>query len=231
MGDLLHVGALAAPGEIVLNALGRLHCHKRLMSSVCAGFRTWWLKSRCAQRARIGAVVSVLGSIGCRGDALRPTGPSDPGSGCGLAPMPLNACTTVTPRCPQPRPEGAQPLISIATCLFRGREAGCEPGPILPGCPRRSWGPIMTLVNPSRDALHPCVAGGELHLAVTATAVGGATISWEGSEWDSVTCRVVGPEITGSTSIDGPCCEKTIDVHYPAGDFTVRFVIRTDWQP
>ncbi len=89
----------------------------------------------------------------------------------------------------------------------------------------------MTLVNPNRDAAHPCTAGGELQIVASATTDGGATIRWSAHEWDSVTCAVVGPEIASSTGIDGPCCEKVIDIYFPAGKFTARFAIRTDWQP
>jgi hypothetical protein len=85
----------------------------------------------------------------------------------------------------------------------------------------------MTLVNPNRDELHPCVAGGEMQAAPE----GGASVEWTAHEWDSVTCRVVGAEITGRDVVNGPCCEKVIDVLFPAGKFFFRMVVRTDWQP
>ncbi len=56
-------------------------------------------------------------------------------------------------------------------------------------------------------------------------------IRWDASEFDPVTCRVVGPELSGEASIAGPCCEKVIDIYLPVGDTTYRFAIRTDWQP
>lgn len=89
----------------------------------------------------------------------------------------------------------------------------------------------MTLVNPNRDEANPCISGGDLQIIATATPEGGATILWSAHERDSVTCDFVGPEITGSTTIDGPCCERVIDIYFPAGRFTTRFAIRTDWQP
>lgn len=89
----------------------------------------------------------------------------------------------------------------------------------------------MTLVNPNKDESHPCPIGGEMQLILTATADGGATVRWNAHEWDSVTCAVVGPEITGQDEITGPCCERVNDIYFPAGKFTMRIVTRTDWQP
>jgi len=89
----------------------------------------------------------------------------------------------------------------------------------------------MTLVNPNRDESRPCVSGGELQIIAGATSDGGATIRWSAHEFDSVTCAVVGPEITGSDAVEGPCCEKMIDIYFPSGQFTMRFLFRTDWEP
>lgn len=102
---------------------------------------------------------------------------------------------------------------------------------MVPGCPRSSYAPIMTLVNPNMDESHPCFAGGEMQVGIASTTTGGATVQWRAHEWDSVTCSVVGPEINGSDVVTGPCCERAIDVLFPAGKFIVRMVVRTDWQP
>lgn len=184
--------------------------------------------------ALIGVVVVVLGA--CRTDAP-PAGPSDPRNGCAVGPFPVltsgpEPCPGLGSRCPQPRPQDAKALIWVLSCMYREGQPGCEPSaPMVPGCPRDAYAPFMTLVNPNRDELHPCFSGGDMRVVIAATATGGATVQWSAHERDAVSCSFVGPEITGSDVVTGPCCERMIDVRFPAGKFFVRMVVRTDWQP
>jgi hypothetical protein len=184
------------------------------------------------QVAIIGVVIGLL-AAGCEGP---PTEPNDARSLCGRGPFPVatsgpESCPGLASRCPDAPPQDATTLIWVNGCGFREGEADCQPVPLIPGCPQKSYAPIMTLRNPNRDASHPCIIGGELQLLVFPTANGGATVQWRAHERDAVTCNVVGPDIDGSGVVDGPCCEKVFDVYFPAGKFTQRIVIRTDWQP
>jgi len=182
----------------------------------------------------VSTAMVVLIGVGC-GSSPLPTPPSNLPTGCALGPMPVvttgpEACLTVAPRCPARRPVAVQTLVWIGTCSFRGRDAGCEPIQ-LPGCPRDLKIVELRLVNLNRDDSRPCLIGGELHIDARATAEGGARILWDAQEFDAASCAPIGPEMEGEAVLEGPCCSKTIDVYFPAGDFTARTVIRTDWQP
>jgi hypothetical protein len=139
-------------------------------------------------------------------------------------------CASVAPSCPAPRPNDAQTLIAIQSCAFRRAEGSCEPVPIVPGCPRSSWTLFMTMVNPNRSDAQPCFSGGDLHLFVNATPDGGASVRWEALERDPMTCQFTDLHIQGTASVTGACCERVVDVLFPAGEWIARFVIRTDWQ-
>lgn len=158
-----------------------------------------------------------------------------PDATLGLTPIPIvttgpEPCFTVAPRCPARRPSAAQTLVWIGTCGFCGRDDGCEPIQ-LPGCPRDFKFVDLNLVNLNRDESRPCVSGGRMHIDARATPGGGARLLWDAQERDATTCEAVGPEMEGEAVLDGPCCSKVIDVYFPAGHFTTRIVVRTDWQP
>lgn len=182
----------------------------------------------------VGTATLVSAGVGC-GNSPFPTPPSDLPGGCGLGRIPVvttgpEPCLTVAPRCPARRPSAAQTLVWVGTCSFRGRDAGCEPIQ-LPGCPRDFKFVDLNLVNLNRDESRPCVSAGQMHIDARATAGGGARLLWDAQERDATSCESVGPEMEGEAVLEGPCCSSVIDVYFPAGNFTVRIVIRTDWQP
>lgn len=183
--------------------------------------------------AIVAAVVVLPGGCASPSPTL---GPTDPRSGCGLGPVPVSTvgpepCFTVTPRCPRQRPESARAVVWVATCSFLGRQGPCLRELVqLPGCPGDSKIVAMSLMHPSPDK-RSCVIAADLRLDARATPGGGATVRWEAVEYDPVSCRIVGPELSGEATIMGPCCETVVDTYFPVNDFTHRTVIRTDWQP
>jgi len=99
------------------------------------------------------------------------------------------------------------------------------------GCPTISGKIVhMTLINPVRDETRTCFSGGDFSFRVQPTENGGAEFGWHAWERDPVTCRYTGEEKEGSGVVEGPCCREIVDIYYPAGDWTLRFVVRTDWK-
>lgn len=176
-------------------------------------------------------LIVVCGSA-CRGDAP-PTEPPHPRSGCGSGPVPIvttgpEPCLTVTPQCPRRRPDDARTIVWVGTCGFAGRQGSCQPIQ-MPGCPGESKIVFMGLVHPVVEK-QSCVIQADLHIDVRATPSGGATVFTEGFEYDPVSCRRTGPDLHEEAAIAGPCCEKVVDTYFQANDFTLRTVVRTDWQ-
>ena len=152
---------------------------------------------------------------------------------CGIGPVePRGATgedseTQLQPRCPMTPSENAQPIFALATCSFGKDEKECIPIPVqtaLSGMP----GLHFNLINPNSGIPPGCA--GELFISVLSTSNGGAEIRWEGQEKDPQTCDQTGPDITGSTELPGPCCQRFVDIHYPEQDFTFRVLVQMDWQ-
>ena len=136
--------------------------------------------------------------------------------------------TQFQPRCPTTPSENAQPIFALATCSFGKDEKDCTTVPVpenyLSGIP----GGHFNLIDPNPGVPPGCA--GELLMSVLSTSNGGAEIRWEGQEKDPQTCNQIGPDLTGSTTLPCPCCQRIVDIHYPEQDFTFRVLVQMDWQ-
>ncbi len=96
-------------------------------------------------------------------------------------------------------------------------------------CPSAK-GLILSFAVPNANPGVPPGCAGSVDIDARPSG-GGATIRWQAIEMDpSDGCRQVGPQMSGAATVQGSCCEEIIDVHFPKGDFTFRFALRTDWQ-
>ena len=193
--------------------------------------------SRRGGRADSGLALAIglaTVSAGCGGSSA-PTPPRDLPRGCALGPIPIStsgpdACTTLSPRCPRPRPPAARTLVWVGTCSSSGRTGACE-AIQLPGCPTDSKIAALRLVNLKRNDSRPCPSAGKMRVDVRATPDGGARFLWDAQEPDPATCKPTRPEMEGEQLLEGPCCSRQVDVYFPINDLTARVVVRTDWQP
>lgn len=132
------------------------------------------------------------------------------------------------PRCPAVPPENVQPIFALATCSFGKDEKECTPIPVSQSLGSEIPQIHFNLINPNPGVQIGCA--GDLFVTVLSTSNGGAEISWEGLEKDPQTCNQIGPDLTGSTTLPGPCCHRSIDIHYPEQDFTFRVLVQMDWE-
>jgi hypothetical protein len=135
----------------------------------------------------------------------------------------------LAPRCPQARPATAQTLITVSTCGFGETETTCVPlrGP---GCPYRERVALFyLLVDPGRPG---SICTADVHVFIEATTAGGVRLLWEAQELEDadIGCRGIGPEYEGEATVEGPCCERSVDIPLPHARRTFRIVVRTDWQ-
>jgi len=153
---------------------------------------------------------------------------------CGIGPIEAPETTgepsqsPFQPRCPAAPSENAQPIFALATCGFGKDEKECTPIPVPESPAPEIPGVHFNLVNPNPGV--PVGCAGELLMSVLSTGNGGAEIRWEGQEKDPQTCNQIGPDLTGSSELPGPCCQRFVDIHYPEQDFTFRVLVQMDWQ-
>jgi hypothetical protein len=181
-------------------------------------------------------MVAAVLAIGC-GDRS-PVEPTPPGRGiCGLGPiaLPTNRspneppCDPIFPGCPRAKPADARTLIVLSSCPIGANQTSCPPVQE-PFCPRSEYGLHARVVNPNR----PTVCTGDVFMRINATPEGGARIQWYAQEKTDAPgggCQNVGQEFEGEVVVEGPCCERILDIRFPNGNFTSRWIFRTDWQP
>jgi hypothetical protein len=184
------------------------------------------------RRSTLGCVMVIAMLVACSSGP--PTGPSASRRGtCGLGPLtilplPGEPLCSLDPRCPRARPATAQTIIAVSTCGFGANEASCTPVQ-LPGCPSTERVALdFRLANPDEPG---SICTGNVHLVAEATRDGGAVVRWDAQELEetSTGCRLVGPEYGGETTVEGPCCQLTVDILLPMARRTFRVVVRTDW--
>ena len=107
---------------------------------------------------------------------------------------------------------------TVATCSFGSGETSCNPLE-LPDMPKASIDVALFLVNPD----NPGACAGDLELSVNGLQSGPGKVSWVAHEKDPGTCAQVGPDLGGS---DVLAAELTVDVYFPAGNFTFRMRVR-----
>jgi hypothetical protein len=130
------------------------------------------------------------------------------------------------PECPQTPEPGAVPVTIVATCAYGPGETGCEPL-LAPACPDLDGDFFdFNLTHPTADAGFGC--WGRVHLQVEPDATGGVHVDYGGYALDHGDCSDVGT-IEGELDVPSMCCERTIDLHFPHGDFTFRIAVRVDW--
>lgn len=154
---------------------------------------------------------------------------------CGLGPIAIvpisgEACN-VNSRCPLRRRANAQTMVAVSTCGFGADASGCTPVQN-PGCPFTGERQriFFKLANPDRPG---SICTGDVRLDIETLPGGGARVFWHAEELEDAPsggCRLVGSELAGEATVQGPCCERTIDIPLPNARRTFRVVVRTDWQ-
>jgi hypothetical protein len=151
---------------------------------------------------------------------------------CGVGPFerrefPEKPCAAdPAPECPQTPEAGAVPVTIVATCAYGRGETGCEPL-LAPACPDLDGDFFdFNLTHPTADAGFGC--WGRVHLVVEPNATGGVHVDYAGFALDHGDCSDVGT-VEGELDVPSMCCERTIDLHFPHGDFTFRIAVRVDW--
>lgn len=184
------------------------------------------------QMRQILSVVSLFTVLACSADStVEPTPPGT--TACGLGPMSIPTNTpapcSIVPACPRVPPAAAKTLIAVSTCSFGADTGSCNPVPA-PHCPFVNEGALrFSLYDPARPG-SICVA--DVHVRIEAGIQNQTRVLWDAQELDTAPnggCHPVGPEFEGESTIDGPCCQRIVDIPLPLAGRTFRMVVQTDW--
>jgi hypothetical protein len=116
----------------------------------------------------------------------------------------------------------------VSTCSFR-TDAASTPIPI-PTCPFINQGLVeFRLADPNKPG---SVCTAEVHARIEPGGPNQTHILWDAQELENEPtggCRNVGPEYVGDSTVDGPCCERIVDISLPLAKQSFRMLVRTDW--
>jgi hypothetical protein len=165
-----------------------------------------------------------------------PVQPTDSGAaGCGLGPISAPGNTPrpcpITPRCPRVPSATATTLVLVSLCAFGADATSCTPvpSPLCPLLPGNAVLMHLLLYDPNKPG-STCTANVDVRIEID--GLNQTRIFWDAQELEDVPnggCRNIGPEYQGESAVDGPCCQRTVDISLPVAKRTSRVTVRTDW--
>lgn len=176
-------------------------------------------------------VLSLLLVLACSSDS--PVAPPGPGAtNCGLGPIsaPNNAprpCP-IASGCPRMPPTTARTVVLVSACAFGEDAASCTPIPT-PMCPVDQVAIHSLLYDPNKPG---SICTADINVRIQPGESNQTRILWDAQELQDAPgggCRNVGPEYEGESTVNGPCCQQTVDIWLPIMKRTFRMAVQTDW--